>query len=92
MSKGLPVVFERAGDKLSRCADDTVIPSIREKTEDGRVLGHWREKEINYVRAEDHDLDDPQKRMALLRLARAIKYLDWNQQKGALRITVSRSA
>ena len=59
MSKGLPVVFEGAGDKLSGCADDTCIPSIREKTEDGRVLGHWGEKEINYVRAEDHELDDP---------------------------------
>ena len=32
-----------------------------------------REEEINYDRAEDHELDDPWKRMALLRPAKAMK-------------------
>ncbi|UCD45947.1 MAG: hypothetical protein JSV27_05535 [Candidatus Bathyarchaeota archaeon] len=35
-----------------------------------------REIEINYERAEDYDLDDPFKRMALMRLAKAMNCLD----------------
>ena len=34
-----------------------------------------REREINYNRAEDYDLDDPFKRISLIRLARAMNYL-----------------
>jgi hypothetical protein len=35
-----------------------------------------REIEINYERADDYDLDDPFKRMALMRLAKAMNCLD----------------
>ena len=39
-----------------------------------------RETEINYIRAEDYDLDDPFKRISLIRLARAMNCLRINDE------------
>jgi hypothetical protein len=41
-----------------------------------------REREINYNRAEDYDLDDPFKRIRLIRLARAMNCLSINNDDG----------
>ena len=67
-------------------------------TFDGReVVVHTdtgREVEINYDQAEDYDLDDPFKRMALIRLARAMNCLycdDVADGVRGCRVTICRS-
>jgi hypothetical protein len=77
MRKGLPVVFE--GRRITLRVYRRYLYPVRHVV-DGKELIVYsdtgREKEINYDRAEDYGLDDPWKRMALIRLARAMKCLD----------------
>ena len=95
MSRGLVVVFE--GQRiLLRVFRRYLYPLSH--TFDGReVVVHtdtWREVEINYDRAEDYALDDPFKRIALVRLARAMNCLYCGEAVDGVRgcrVTICRS-
>jgi hypothetical protein len=76
MSKSPPAVFE--GWRITLRVYRRDLHPVHERI-NGRKMDVYsdtgREEEINYDRAEDHELDDPWKRMALLRPARAMKCL-----------------
>jgi hypothetical protein len=95
MPGGLIVVFE--GQRILLRVFRRYLYPLRH-TFDGREVVVYsdtgREVEINYNSAEDFDLDDPFKRMALIRLARAMGCLRWGETvDGAreCRVTVCRS-
>lgn len=95
MQKGLVVVFE--GQRVLLRVFRRYLYPLRH-TFDGREVVVYtdtgREVEINYDRAEDFDLDDPFKRMALIRLARAMGCLNWGDAVDGVRectVTVCRN-
>ena len=90
MPKGLVVVFEGQRVRL-KVFRRYLYPLLH--TFDGREIVVYsdtgREVEINYDRAEDFELDDPFRRMALIRLARAMGCLTWGDTvDGARECTV----
>lgn len=74
MLKGLPAVFE--GWRITLRVYRRYLHPVHERINGRKMVVYSdtrREEEINYDRTEDHELDDPWKRMALLRLAKAMK-------------------
>lgn len=74
MLKGLPAVFE--GRRITLRVYRRYLHPVHERINGRKMVVYSdtrREEEINYDRTEDHELDDPWKRMALLRLAKAMK-------------------
>ncbi len=95
MRKGLVIVFE--GQRVLLKIFRRYLYPLRHTFEGGEVVVYTdtrREVEINYDRAEDFELDDPFKRMALIRLARAMDCLNWGDTVDGVRectVTICRS-
>ena len=95
MRKGLVVVFE--GQRVLLMVFRRYLYPLRHAFDGREVVVYsdtGREVEINYDRAEDFELDDPFRRMALIRLARAMDCIKWGETVDGDRecsITVCRS-
>lgn len=85
MSKGLQVVFE--GRSITLSVYRRYLYPVHKRINGRKMVVYsdtGREEEINYDRAEDYELDDPWKRMALLRPARAMKCLYYEPAEGGV--------
>ena len=83
MERGLPVVFE--GRRICLRVKRRFFYPVKVKSETGELIVYadtGREKEILYEDAEDYGLENPWKRMALVRLARAMKCLESETKDG----------
>ena len=95
MPRGLVVVFE--GQRVLLRVFRRYLYPLRHAFDGREVVVYTdtgREIEINYDHAEDFDLDDPFRRMALIRLARAMDCLRWGETVDGVRectVTVCRS-
>ena len=86
MPKGLVVVFE--GQRVHLRVFRRYLYPLRHTFEGREVIVHsdtGREVEINYDRAEDFGLDDPFRRVSLIRLARAMGCLRWGEEADGAR-------
>ena len=86
MGKGFNVVFE--GQRYVLRVYRRYIYQIPYRIDDEEHIVYsdtGREIEINYDKSEDYNLDDPFKRMALIRLAKAMNCLDCRPFDGGLR-------
>lgn len=80
--KGLPVVLEGKRINLRVFRRFFYPLQIKHRGEKFIVYSDTRrEREINYKRPEDYDLDNPFNRIKLIRLARAMNCLKQSQEK-----------
>jgi len=83
MEQGLPVVFE--GRRIRLRVKRRFFYPVSVEREAGELIVYadtGREKEIKYEDAEDYGLENPWRRMALVRLARAMGCLECEDING----------
>jgi len=90
MEQGLPVVFE--GRRIRLRVKRRFFYPVSVERDAGELIVYadtGREKEIRYEDAEDYGLENPWKRMALVRLARAMGCLECEDEGGEETCTVT---
>lgn len=90
MEQGLPVVFE--GRRIRLRVKRRFFYPVSVERDAGELIVYadtGREKEIRYEEAEEYGLENPWKRMALVRLARAMECLECEDVDGEETCTVT---
>ena len=90
MEQGLPVVFE--GRRIRLRVKRRFFYPVSVERDAGELIVYadtGREKEIRYKDADDYGLENPWKRMALVRLARAMGCLECEDEGGEETCTVT---